>query len=190
MANKSKGIDKAKFEDLLNQGHSKVEICAILGVADNTLSRWIYKEYNGKKFTDLSTASAGRPIKNIDKALFEELCESQLTKEQICGRLRVDAETLSSWIERTYSGENYSELQHVYALAGQGTIKLAQYRFAQQNPEFSKWWGRQYLGQKEIVEQEIKATVNDTHSQVIDMLSNKVNLEELENQDEQSEDNQ
>ena len=49
---------------------------------------------------------------------------------------------------------------------------------AQESPEFSKWWGKQYLGQRDVVEQEIKAVVNDTHSQIIDKLSQRVKLED------------
>jgi len=190
MASPKRVIDKELFEKLLLGGCTKLEIMKILQVGDKTLSRWIYDNYDGKKFTDISTVSPGRPVKEIDKALFEKLCRAQATEEEICDHLEVDKNTLIAWIKRNYEATNFSQLQHVYAMAGNAAVKIAQYDYALQNPEFSKWWGRQYLGQKEIVEQEIKATVNDTHSQVIDMLSNKVNLEELENQNEQSQDNQ
>ena len=89
-----------------------------------------------------------------------------------------------NWIKRTYPGcANYQALHNAYAMAGKGEVKLAQYRYALQSPEFSKWWGKQYLGQKDVVEQEIKAVVNDTHTQLIDKLSNRVELEEGEEDD-------
>ena len=89
MANKSKGIDKEQFEKLLNEGKSKKEIRAILGVGDSTLSIWIADNYDGKKFTDISSLKAGRPVTNIDKAKFENLCKAQATQEEICQALGV-----------------------------------------------------------------------------------------------------
>lgn len=179
MANKSKSIDKEQFERLLNEGKNKKEIRAILGVGDSTLSIWIAENYDGKKFTDISSLKAGRPVTNIDKHKFEELCKAQATQEEICQALGVCQEALINWIKRTYPEcANYQVLQHAYAMAGKGEVKLAQYKYALQNPEFSKWWGKQYLGQRDVVEQEIKAVVNDTHSQIIDKLSQRVKLED------------
>lgn len=170
-----KEIDKAKFEELLNAGHSKVEIRSYFNVSDKTLSVWVYSTYQ-KKFSELSTLKAGRPKVSIDKALFEQLCMSQCNIEEICRHLKVDDKTLNRWVVDTYDYDNSSTAQHAYALVGKGAIKLAQFKMAQQSPEFSKWWGKQYLGQKDVVEQEIKAVVNDTHSQIIDKLSSRVDL--------------
>ena len=44
------------------------------------------------------------------------------------------------------------------------------------------WLGKQVLGQKDVVEQDIKAVVNDTHTQIIEKLSERVDLKDGEDE--------
>lgn len=188
MANK-KPIDKDLFEMLLDAGKSKSEICSILNTSDKTLSVWVYSTY-GKKFTEISKAgSGGRPNVVIDKAQFETMCFINCTEEEIMLVLRVDNETLNSWCKRTYSS-SFSQVYRIYANKGKQSLRRYQMKLAETNPQMAIWLGKQYLGQRDVVEQDIRATVNETQQQLIDKLAGRINLEEEESPtDEQSEDN-
>ena len=185
-----KPIDKAKFEELLDEGKSKIEICAIFSCSENKMTRWIYENYQCK-FTDLvAPMSKYRPHKKIDKNQFEELCKLCCTQEEIEKVLGTSYDTINEWCKREY-GVGFSEVQRTYAIAGAKlSLRRSQLKLAETNAQMAIWLGKQLLGQRDVVEQEIRATVNETDSQIIEMLADKVNLEELENQDEQSEDNQ
>ena len=188
---KKKSIDKTKFEELLDQGKSKREICALLNVGDAKLTNWITITYDGKKFTDLSQAGTnGRPHKVIDKLQFEEMCRLNCTEEEIIAILRVDNETLNSWCEKTYK-KGFSQVYRTYAEEGKMSLRRAQQRLAETNPQMAIWLGKQMLGQRDVVEKDIRATVNETQQQLIDKLAGRINLEEEESPtDEQSTDNQ
>ena len=179
---KKKEIDKQLFEMLLDSGKSKSEICAILNTTDKTLSVWVYATY-GKKFTEISRAGAGgRPNAVIDKAQFETMCFINCTEEEIMLVLRVDNETLNRWCQRTYSN-TFSQVYRIYASKGKQSLRRAQLEMAKKNPQMAIWLGKQLLGQRDVIEQDIKAVVNDTHTQLIDKLSNRVELEEGEEDD-------
>lgn len=179
---KKKEIDKQLFEMLLDSGKSKREICAILNTTDKTLSVWVYATY-GKKFTEISRAGAGgRPNAVIDKAQFETMCFINCTEEEIMLVLRVDNETLNRWCQRTYSN-TFSQVYRIYASKGKQSLRRAQLEMAKKNPQMAIWLGKQLLGQRDVIEQDIKAVVNDTHTQLIDKLSNRVELEEGEEDD-------
>lgn len=179
-----KSIDKTKFEELLDQGKSKIEICAAFSICEDTLSRWLAREY-GKKFSELATAKNGRPKKIIDKIQFEELCKLCCTQEEIENVLRVSDKVINEWCLKTYNA-TFSEMQRTYAAIGAKlSVRRNQLKLAETNAQMAIWLGKQLLGQKDVVEQEIRATVNETDSQILEMLSDRVNLEELGN-DEQS----
>ena len=188
MAKKGKSIDKTKFEELLDQGKSKKEICASFSVSTDTLSRWIFENYQCK-FTELANTRMGRPNKVIDKLQFEDMCRLQCTEEEILLLLRIDKNTLWKWCERTYK-TTFSQVYHTYAEEGKMSLRRAQQRLAETNPQMAIWLGKQMLGQRDVVEQDIRATVNETQQQLIDKLAGRINLEEEESPtDEQSTDN-
>lgn len=177
MANK-KPIDKDLFEHLIDAGKSKKEICAILNTSEKTLSVWIYSTY-GKKFTELSQAGVGgRPNVVIDKAQFETMCFINCTEEEILQVLRVSDKTLNEWCKRTYSSP-FSDVYRIYASKGKQSLRRYQLKQAETSPQMAIWLGKQLLGQRDVVEQDITATVNETHQQLIDKLAGRINLDEL-----------
>jgi len=188
MAKKSKSIDKTKFEELLDQGKSKKEICALFSISEATLSRWCQNNYHCN-FSDMANTRIGRPHKIIDKLQFEDMCRLNCTEEEIALILRVDRHTLENWCERTYNVA-FSTVYHTYAEEGKMSLRRAQQRLAETNPQMAIWLGKQMLGQRDVVEQDIRATVNETQQQLIDKLAGRINLEEEESPtDEQSTDN-
>ena len=93
----------------------------------------------------------GRPRKEIDQKQFDNLCGLQCTLEEICGWFGVTDKTLNSWCKRTYS-ESFSEVFRQKRSTGKISLRRSQWRLAEKNASMAIWLGKQYLGQKDIVE--------------------------------------
>lgn len=103
----------------------------------------------------------GRPRAKIDRKQFENLCGLQCTLEEICGWFGVCSDTLESWCKRTYK-MNFSEVFKQKRGVGKISLRRSQWRLAEKNATMAIWLGRQYLGQRDIVEQTIAVdTVKD-----------------------------
>ena len=102
-----------------------------------------------------------RPRKEIDQKQFENLCGLQCTLEEICGWFGVCSDTLESWCKRTYK-MNFSEVFKQKRGVGKISLRRSQWRLAEKNANMAIWLGKQYLGQRDIVEQTIAVdTVKD-----------------------------
>lgn len=95
-----------------------------------------------------------RPRKEIDQKQFENLCGLQCTKEEICGWFDVTDKTLENWCKRTYRS-GFSEVFRQKRGAGKISLRRSQWRLAEKNANMAIWLGKQYLDQKDIVEQNI-----------------------------------
>lgn len=92
-----------------------------------------------------------RPRKEIDQKQFENLCGLQCTLEEICGWFDVTDKTLDGWCKRTYHA-GFSEVFRQKRGAGKISLRRSQWRLAEKNANMAIWLGKQYLGQKDIVE--------------------------------------
>ena len=92
-----------------------------------------------------------RPRKEIDQKQFENLCGLQCTLEEICDWFGVTDKTLNAWCKRTYS-ESFSEVFRQKRSTGKISLRRSQWRLAEKNASMAIWLGKQYLGQKDIVE--------------------------------------
>ena len=92
-----------------------------------------------------------RPRKEIDQKQFENLCGLQCTLEEICDWFGVTDKTLNSWCKRTYS-KSFSEVFRQKRSTGKISLRRSQWRLAEKNASMAIWLGKQYLGQKDIVE--------------------------------------
>ena len=95
-----------------------------------------------------------RPRKEIDQKQFEHLCGLQCTLEEICGWFDVTDKTLDSWCKRTYNA-SFSEVFKQKRGNGKISLRRMQWRLAEQNATMAIWLGKQYLDQRDIVEQNI-----------------------------------
>lgn len=71
----------------------------------------------------------GRPRKEIDKRLFENLCIIQCTLNEICSVLDCNNKTLETWCKREY-GRNFSEVFSQIRSRGFVSLRRAMYRKA------------------------------------------------------------
>lgn len=98
-------------------------------------------------------AAGGRPRKEIDKKQFENLCHMQCTEEEICGWFGVSDKTLAGWCKRTY-GKRFSEVFKEKRSGGRISLRRSQFRLAEKSATMAIWLGKQYLGQKDTIDEE------------------------------------
>ena len=99
-----------------------------------------------------------RPYKKIDENSFIKLCGMQCTKEEICGFLGITDKTLDSWCKRVYR-ESYSEVYKKYAAPGKISLRRCQFKLAEKSAAMAIWLGKQYLGQRDMIEYEDKEAI-------------------------------
>ena len=100
----------------------------------------------------------GRPPAQIDCDTFEKLCALQCTAPEIAGFFRVSRMTLYRWCKATY-GTSFEDVFDTYRQPGLISLRRNQFRMAESNPTLAIFLGKQYLGQKDHLEQEISSTV-------------------------------
>lgn len=105
----------------------------------------------------------GRPKADIDQSQFEKLCGLQCTKEEICAWFGITDKTLDAFCERTYS-LHFSEVFKEKRGLGKISLRRMQWRLAEKNATMAIFLGKQYLGQKDVIESrvELNAAVDDT----------------------------
>lgn len=96
-------------------------------------------------------ARTGRPKKVINQKLFENLCDIQCTEAEICGVLECSADTLNRWCKRTYK-MTFADTYKSKSQVGKSSLRRAQWKLAEKNASMAIWLGKQYLGQRDIVE--------------------------------------
>ena len=97
-------------------------------------------------------AVMGRPKKQIDQKVFEELCQIQCTRNEICAVLDVTDKTLSRWCKETYDVPTFSAVYQAKALNGV-TSKRRQF-FKSENPMLIALWLKNHAGIKDRTEVE------------------------------------
>lgn len=90
----------------------------------------------------------GRPEKEIDWQMFEQLCGIQCTQSEICSFLKINDDTLRTRV-LNYYGDEYSNIYKKYAETGKCSLRRYQFALAKKNTAMAIWLGKQYLGQKD-----------------------------------------
>lgn len=103
-----------------------------------------------------------RPKKEIDIKIFENMCKIQCTKDEMCSVLDIDEKTLTRWCKETYN-EGFSDIYKKKSKVGLMSLRRIQFEHAKKNPSMAIFLGKQYLGQKDVIEntenQEAKITI-------------------------------
>lgn len=95
----------------------------------------------------------GRPPKEFDAGIFEQLCAIMCTEEEICGVFQTTDKTLNRWIKRTYDMD-FSEAFKRFSAKGKMNLRRWQFNIAKKNAGMAIFLGKNYLGQKDSVEYE------------------------------------
>lgn len=101
----------------------------------------------------------GRPRKEIDRLQFERLCGIQCTEEEIAGVFDCSVDTIENWCKRTYESK-FSEVYKIYSASGKASLRRTQFKLAERSAAMAIFLGKQYLGQKNMVEYEDKEALS------------------------------
>lgn len=112
---------------------------------------------------------AGRPKKEIDQKIFENLCALQCTEVEICSCFDVSDKTLNGWCKRVY-GKNFSEVFRQKREKGKISLRRTQFKLAEKSATMALWLGKQYLNQRDNVD----VTVSDAKGIALDELERMV----------------
>lgn len=100
----------------------------------------------------------GRPKKEIDENLFENLCAIFCTQEEIAGIFNCSIDTINNWCKRTY-GETFSETFKKKSAKGKTSLRRWQFKAAENgNVSMMIFLGKNYLGQSDRTEIEVPDT--------------------------------
>ncbi len=104
---------------------------------------------------------AGRPRKEIDLDKVKEWVEFQATAEEIAGKLDISVDTLDLRLKDA-GYDNFTDFFKKHSGTGKISLRRAQYQLAIQdkNPTMQVWLGKQYLGQKDKIEQKTEYVLN------------------------------
>lgn len=99
-------------------------------------------------------ARTGRPPIEIDKAIFENLCQIFCTQEEIADVFECSIDTVNRWCKRTY-GETFADTYKKKCSKGKMSLRRWQYESAKGgNVTMQIFLGKNYLGQSDKVETE------------------------------------
>lgn len=94
--------------------------------------------------------TTGRPQKEIDKKIFENLCGLQCTLEEIAGVFDCSVDTIERWCKREYR-ETFAEVYKKHSAKGKTSLRRIQFKLAEKSAAMAIFLGKNYLGQKDNI---------------------------------------
>jgi len=91
---------------------------------------------------------AGRPRKEIDYKIFENLCFLQCTKSEICSALGIDNNTLDRRLKEHYK-DDFSNIYKKYSENGKISLRRILHEHAKKNPATAIFLSKNLLGYKD-----------------------------------------
>ena len=101
----------------------------------------------------------GRPRIEIDKDTFEKLCGIQCTLEEIASFFNCCDDTINNWCKENY-GESFSGVFKKKSAAGKMSLRRIQFKLAEKNTSMAIFLGKQYLGQRDVIETDNKHEIS------------------------------
>lgn len=108
-----------------------------------------------------------RPRIKIDQSEFEKLCAMQCTLDEIACFFKCSEDTIERWCMRTYK-ENFAEVFKKKRGTGKIALRRYQFQLAKKNASMAIFLGKNYLGQRDVVEQ--KTNVEIKSDPLVDLL--------------------
>ncbi len=96
-------------------------------------------------------AQMGRPRIEINKEEFEKLCALLCSEEEIASWFDVSVDTLCRWCKREY-GVTFAEIYKTKSEKGRIALRRYQFKLAEKYPAMAIFLGKQYLGQRDNVD--------------------------------------
>ena len=98
-----------------------------------------------------------RPRKDINQGQFEGLCRIQCTLSEIADIFDCSEDTIERWCRRTYK-MRFADTFKKFSAGGKMSLRRIQFKLAEKSPAMAIWLGKQYLGQREFYEEQVKET--------------------------------
>lgn len=99
-------------------------------------------------------AKTGRPRKEINKEQFIKLCNILCTEEEIADFFECSVDTIERFCKREY-GATFAELYKKHSTIGKISLRRSQFKLAEKSPAMAIFLGKNYLGQRDVIEQTI-----------------------------------
>lgn len=109
----------------------------------------------------------GRPQKEIDKKIFENLCGLQCTLEEIAGVFDCSVDTIERWCKREYR-ETFAEVYKKHSAKGKTSLRRTQFKLAEKSPAMAIFLGKNYLGQSDKIQYE---NTDSSNGQLADLIN-------------------
>lgn len=93
-----------------------------------------------------------RPRIEIDEKIFKNLCGIFCTLEEVASVFDCSADTIERWCKRMYK-KDFAEVYKKESGKGKASLRRNQFKMAEHNVTMAIWLGKQYLGQRDVVEQ-------------------------------------
>lgn len=96
-------------------------------------------------------STKGRPrykLNELGISIIEKLASFMCTEEEIASFLGVSVETL----KRQENADAFADCLKKGREKGKASLRATQFKLAKSNPTMAIWLGKQYLGQKDIIE--------------------------------------
>lgn len=103
----------------------------------------------------------GRPYKEIDKRLFENLCKHFCTEADIANIFECDVVTLRKWCQREY-GKDFSQVYEDKKAYGKVSLRHIQFELAKKSPAMAIFLGKNYLDQRDERDVSVKGNLGVT----------------------------
>lgn len=94
----------------------------------------------------------GRPPRDFDIQLFENLCHVQCTTNELESILQTDLRTIDKWCQRVY-GTSFTDSYKRFAEGGKASLRRNQANLSKKNASMAIWLGKVMLGQTDPQEQ-------------------------------------
>ena len=92
-----------------------------------------------------------RPKIEIDDDQFKKLCAIQCTLGEIASWFKCSEDTIERWCQRTFE-MSFADAYKTFSADGKISLRRTQFRMAEHNVSMAIWLGKQYLGQRDLVE--------------------------------------
>lgn len=103
----------------------------------------------------------GRPVKEVNKELFEKLCGLHCTLQEIAGCLGLSDYTLEKWCEQEY-GKKFLDVFKEKSMRGNVSLRRMQWKLAEKSPAMAIFLGKNFLGQKDERDVEVRGNLKLT----------------------------
>lgn len=100
---------------------------------------------------------------SIKKESFEELCSIMCSSEEIAGFFHVTQATLNKWCKETYGGRTFNECFSEFSSGGKISLRRTQFELSKNNASMAIFLGKNYLGQKDVLESNVNEKVEITN---------------------------